>query len=380
MSTDTKSNITNLPTVASPRMMAPIDIFSDAGRFEHAQRVAKIFAASSLVPPHMQNVANVMIALDIANRLGEQALAVMQNIYVVSGRPGWKTEYVIARANRAGVFSSRITWEVTGAGDGLSVKAMANLAGTGELVDATCDMKMAKAEGWTRNAKYTSMPEHMLKWRSAAFLIRLYAPEVMLGVSLVEELETAPAMRDVTPASTAAVQSMRDALDDFAGSKPAIGNELDEYFDEATTAAGGEIPAGGDVNDADAEAKAQAAAEAEVRAAEAAAKEAADKEAEQVAAAEKKAADARKTAEAKAAAKAANTAKVAVVPKTAEQYIDALKLHVDAATYPAALKAWFLSKEQKDLRTACAVTGADMDTAKNHTLAKIAALAPKSGA
>jgi hypothetical protein len=52
---------------------------------------------------------------------------------------------------------------------------------------------MAKAEGWTRNAKYQTMPEHMLRWRSATMLIRLFAPEVMLGIPAADELE------DITP-------------------------------------------------------------------------------------------------------------------------------------------------------------------------------------
>ena len=372
-----KSNVSHLPVVQSPRMMAPsIDIFSDPEKFAHAQRVANVFASSSLVPPHMQNVANVLIALDIANRLGEQALTVMQNIYVVSGRPGWKTEYVIARANRAGVFSSRITWKVTGAGDNLSVTANATLAGTGEAVDATCDMKMAMAEQWTRNAKYKSMPEHMLKWRSAAFLIRLYAPEVMLGLPTLEEAETMPdAMRDVTPPT----QSMKDALDSFAGSKPAAGNELDEFNDTATTK---DTKGDAEVEEtkralAEAEAKevsdrAAAAAEAERAELKAAAAEA--KEAKAVAAAKAKQAEGELDDK-----PAAEKTKGATTPKNAPEYLSMLKAHVDAATDDAALKAWFLSEEQKKLRGKCGVIGADLDTAKNYTLAKIGALTSKTG-
>jgi pyruvate/2-oxoglutarate dehydrogenase complex dihydrolipoamide acyltransferase (E2) component len=123
----------------------------------------------------------------------------MQNIFIVNGRPGWYTSYMIARANKDGVFKGRITWETTGEGDALKVTAKAVLAETGEAISASADMKMAQAEGWTKNAKYKSMPEHMLRWRSAAMLVRLFAPEVMLGMPVVEELETVPAIRDVTP-------------------------------------------------------------------------------------------------------------------------------------------------------------------------------------
>ncbi len=47
---------------------------------------------------------------------------------------------------------------------------------------------MAEAAGWTKNPKYRSMPEHMLRYRSATLLIRLYAPEVMHGYSTAAEL------------------------------------------------------------------------------------------------------------------------------------------------------------------------------------------------
>lgn len=190
------------PVERSNRMvLAPSGMFSDPAKFEFAQRVAQVFASSNLVPAHLKGkLPDCLIALHMAERLGEDPLTTMQNIMVVNGRPGFMTSYMIARANRSGVFKGRITWATTGAGEALSVTANAVLAETEETVSATTSMVMAKAEGWTKNAKYQSMPEHMLRYRSAAMLIRLYCPEVMLGMAAVEELETGPApMRDVTP-------------------------------------------------------------------------------------------------------------------------------------------------------------------------------------
>lgn len=187
---------THLPTV---RTVSPVGIFSDPGKFEFMQRAARVFAESDLVPPHMKGkLSNCLIALNIADRLQEDPLTVMQNIVVVSGRPGWMTAYMIARANRYGVFKGRISWRLAGAGRDMTVTAWARLAETEEEVSATTSMAMAEAEGWTKNAKYKSMPELMLRYRSAAMLIRLYCPEVMLGFPTVEEVET-NSMVDVTP-------------------------------------------------------------------------------------------------------------------------------------------------------------------------------------
>lgn len=183
------------------------NMLADGPAFEHGQRVAKLFASSQLVPPHLRDkVADCFIALHMAQRLNEDPLIVLQNIYVVSGRAGWSAQYMIGRANRSGVFKGRINWRIEGKGDALSVTAYAKLADDGEEVSATATMAMAKAEGWTKNAKYQSMPEVMLRYRSATMLIRFYCPDVMLGIPVADELEderAAGRMRDVTPAAPA---------------------------------------------------------------------------------------------------------------------------------------------------------------------------------
>ena len=184
------------------QMFAPVGIFAAPDKFEHSQRVAKVFADSQLVPPHFKGkIADCLIALNIADRMQEDPLTVMQNLAIVSGKPCWQTQYMIARANKSGVFATRITWKSEGQGERLEVTAGATLADSGEVVSVAVSMAMAKADGWTKNAKYTTMPEHMLRWRSAAMLIRLYAPEVMLGIQSTEEVEdaTPSAPRDVTP-------------------------------------------------------------------------------------------------------------------------------------------------------------------------------------
>jgi len=161
----------------------------DVQTFEQAQRIAKMFATSQLVPEHLRgDIGSIVIALTIADQMDENPIVVLQNIYFVGGKAGWSTQYMIARANRSGVLSGQITWTTEGDGDSLAVTAHATLAATGEHVSETVSMAMARADGWTRNTKYKSMPGHMLKYRSATFLIRLYCPEVMLGMATRDEL------------------------------------------------------------------------------------------------------------------------------------------------------------------------------------------------
>ena len=168
-------------------------------------------APSPLWPKHLaganveQGAATVAMVIDIADRLRENFLTVAQNIYFVNGRPGWNATFMIAKANNFGVFSDRIDWRIEGKGDDLAVTAFAKLKDSGREVAHTVTMKMAEAEGWTKNPKYKSMPEIMLRYRSATALIRLYCAEVMIGMPPSYELEDEPApMRDVTPADASA--------------------------------------------------------------------------------------------------------------------------------------------------------------------------------
>lgn len=191
------------PAYQAPAISGPLSLLMDVPKFEHMCRVGKMLALSPLFPQHLrggsieQGTANAVLVLNMANRLNEDPLSVAQNIYFVGGRPGWNTTYMIAKANQHGVFRDPIDWDIKGKGDTLSATAFGFLSGTGKRVQVTCDMEMAKKEGWTKNAKYQSIPEQMLRYRSAAFLIRLYCPEVMIGVPSAIEMELEA--RDVTP-------------------------------------------------------------------------------------------------------------------------------------------------------------------------------------
>lgn len=183
-------------------------------------RLAETMAGSQLIPPHLRGkVDDVFVALAIADQMGENPVVVMQNIYVVSGRAGWAASYMIAKANRSGVFKGRIDWRVSGKGDGLTVTAFAVLADSGQAVEMTTSMEMARDEGWTKNSKYKSMPEVMLRYRSATLLIRMYAADVMLGMHTDDELQVMPAepvtVAQVTrPARSSVVAQIAAAADE----------------------------------------------------------------------------------------------------------------------------------------------------------------------
>ncbi|MBR2817221.1 MAG: hypothetical protein IKE60_21360 [Reyranella sp.] len=154
-------------------------------------------------------VVDLLLAMQTARAHGERLATVLRNLEVVAGQVGWSTPYVIARAWRSGVFEGRIRWQIEGRGsDALAVTARATLAHTGEDVAAQASLALARAEGWTRNARYVALPEQMLRHRSATMLIRLYCPEVLAGLPTADELE------DLSVAGLSPDAAPDDAADD----------------------------------------------------------------------------------------------------------------------------------------------------------------------
>lgn len=158
--------------------------------FAHIQRVAKMFSSSQLVPEAFQNnVPNCVIALEMAHRMGANPMAVAQNLYIVHGRPGWSSQFIIACVNQCGKFSP-LRFELTGTGDERSCVAWAIEKETGDRLEGPpVSIKMAKDEGWhgKNGSKWKTMPELMLRYRAATFFGRLYAPDLLMGMQTAEE-------------------------------------------------------------------------------------------------------------------------------------------------------------------------------------------------
>jgi len=179
--------------------------------FESIQRKARLYTSSQLVPTIYQGntagaLANTVIALNIAHRIGADELMVMQNLYVIQGRPSWSSQFIISALNSCGRFSP-IRFELRSLGsttysgktlDNRECKAVAAELATGQALEGPpVTIAMAIAEGWygKNGSKWQTMPELMLRYRAASFFGRLYAPEILNGMYSQEESEELPAIR-----------------------------------------------------------------------------------------------------------------------------------------------------------------------------------------
>jgi hypothetical protein len=165
-----------------------LDFFMQESKFKHIQRVAQMFASSELVPDNYKGkVADCTIILSMALRHNADPMAFFNGVYIIKGKPAMEAKLGIALANKAEVFAHPILYDLTGSGEAMQCRAYTKMADTGTDIEMTVSMAMAKKEGWTKNPKWSSMPELMLRYRSAMFLIRAYAPEVLYGMSTNDE-------------------------------------------------------------------------------------------------------------------------------------------------------------------------------------------------
>lgn len=178
--------------IQAPAIAAPLA--GEAG-FNLAQRQAKALSSSALVPQSYRgNLANCLVALELAGRIGASPFAVMQNLHIVQGRPSWSSSFLIATVNACGRFEP-LRFEVVGtnpAGKDYKVRAYAKDKASGEVCyGAWITWDMVNAEGWAgkSGSKWKTMPEQMFMYRAAGFWSRVYAPEISLGMQTAEEAQ-----------------------------------------------------------------------------------------------------------------------------------------------------------------------------------------------
>lgn len=171
-----------------------LGIFGTSDNFIMANQMAKALSSSTIVPREYQgNVSNCLVAIEQANRLKVSPMMVMQNLYVIQGRPSWSSKFLIAAINGSGKFDMELQYEETKDKDGKPYSCLAWTTKNGRRVEGmTVDMQMAKDEGWlTKNgSKWKTMPALMLRYRAASFFSSLNCPELTLGLYTKEEAET----------------------------------------------------------------------------------------------------------------------------------------------------------------------------------------------
>ena len=221
-------------TVATTNNQVQAFDFFNKEQFETMQRVCKLFSSSELVPdiyktsttnPEGKAMANCMIAIEMAQRIGASPLMIMQNMIIIYGRPSWSTKFLISTVNTCGRFNP-IQYKIANLGmvgmikytdyvwqanpnapggkkvpvekdfDGTTIENLVCIAftkqkGSSEVLESSpVSIEMAIQEGWYTKAgsKWKTMTRQMLMYRAASFWTSAYAPELSMGMKTDDEL------------------------------------------------------------------------------------------------------------------------------------------------------------------------------------------------
>lgn len=185
-------------------------IYSSSDTFQLAFQMAKGLSESTLVPMQFQkNPANCLIALEQSNRLNISPMAVMQNLYIVQGKPSFSSSFIIGLINASGKYDMELQFDEEEK-DGKPYACTCWTEKDGRKVTGIkITMDMAEKEGWSKKngSKWVTIPQVMLRYRAASFFARMNCPELSIGLYSKEELD------DFTPIKKSKA-SLNDVLAD----------------------------------------------------------------------------------------------------------------------------------------------------------------------
>ena len=209
-----------------------LSIYLNPDSFKQLWQASKLFASSDIIPATFKGKeANCFIALEMASRMGINPFALMQNLYVLNGKPALESKFTIALINNSNMFVDPLEFETVG-GDagwdkknskpmdaGYKVRAFATRKKTGKVCYGpwiTWDMVIA--EGWVSKtgSKWQTMASVMFMYRAASFFGKLYCPDLTFGMQTAEEMQD---VIDITPPKQA---KAADIASRFADSEPVV--------------------------------------------------------------------------------------------------------------------------------------------------------------
>ena len=208
----TKNEVAATEKKESRNMVASLEngIYSSSDTFQLAYQMAKGLSQSTLVPQQFQNnPANCLIAIEQSNRLNISPMAVMQNLYIVQGKPSFSSSFIIGLINASGKYDMELQFDEEEK-DGKPYACTCWTEKDGRKVTGIkITMDMAEKEGWSKKngSKWITIPQVMLRYRAASFFARMNCPELSIGLYSKEELD------DFTPIKKGKA-SLNDVLAD----------------------------------------------------------------------------------------------------------------------------------------------------------------------
>ena len=210
-----------LAVVEQTTELATNGVWENKDQFNQLLRAAQMLSQTSIIPQSYQGKPqDCFVAIEMANRMGVSPMVVMQNMYVVKGKPAWAGQACTMFINSCGKFT-QVKHVYTGekGTDSRGCYVTATRISDGIQVNGVeVTIAMAKAEGWTVDprpsipSKWKTMPELMLAYRASAFFARVHCPEALMGVQLADEIYDTETSRNAKKTSTLTAALKEDTI------------------------------------------------------------------------------------------------------------------------------------------------------------------------
>lgn len=165
---------------------APRALFLPSG-FGEAMELAKLMSAGLAVPPHLRGKpADCLAVLMQSARWGLDPFAVASKSYFVNDRMAYEAQLVIAVLNTSGVLKGRldIQWERT------ETDLICTVTGTLKADTRPKQVQQGMSSIKVKNSPlWIAAPQQQLGYYTSRMWARLFAPEVLLGVYTVDEIQ-----------------------------------------------------------------------------------------------------------------------------------------------------------------------------------------------
>jgi hypothetical protein len=170
--------------------------------FDEAWRFAKVVVSSGLAPKGIDTPEKALIAIQAGAELGFSPMRALAAVTVINGRAGLMGEAALAKIRESGVCAQPPIIGTKGEGDEHHGFIMFRRADMSEAITATFSVADAKTAGlWGRSGPWTQYPDDMLEWRAVARAAKRYFGDVLLGLTVAEELQDYPVEASSRPAS-----------------------------------------------------------------------------------------------------------------------------------------------------------------------------------
>jgi hypothetical protein len=171
-----------------------LEVVREVLPMKELMEMATMLAKSTIVPAqYMNRPENIFVALDMASRMGLSVMVVMQNLYIIQGKPSWSGQAIASMILSNPKFKNvEVNFIGTEGKDDWGAFVTAENVHSGKVIKgATVTIAIAKKEAWYQKSgsKWQTTPELMLSYRAYTWFGRVYCPEIMMGLQSVDEVE-----------------------------------------------------------------------------------------------------------------------------------------------------------------------------------------------